>query len=230
MSLTGWAIGWNEGLQIREHPNGFRVAERKKEKGKWFNQLGREVSEQIAKEAGFDVEASRKERLKRERLADAMQAIEQDLAVEPTGEEVIGEKGGFKAVHIGLGRHVVRDSDGNQLTPTPLTREQAELLLAKLTERTGRQWLRRNSILVTSPATRMCHGRTLRTRRTRRRWPRGSVPCASISTACRRRRRRKASTCPSGTPTLRPTTSISARRHVAACPIASSRREYERQM
>jgi hypothetical protein len=87
MSLTGWAIGWKEGLAIREHPRGFRVAMKKKEPGTYFTQLGTEVPEEVAREAGFDVDRYRKDRLRRERVSEAMQAIETELAVEPTGKK-----------------------------------------------------------------------------------------------------------------------------------------------
>ncbi|MGH6866839.1 MAG: hypothetical protein ACREDO_11885 [Methyloceanibacter sp.] len=48
------------------------------------------------------------------------------------GSAVVAERGGFTVTDVGLGRHSVRDPEGNVLTPQSVTREQAISLLAKL--------------------------------------------------------------------------------------------------
>lgn len=101
--------------------------------GVYLNAYGTEVSEELAKQAGFDVEKYGKEKLKRERMAAAMTAIEQELQLADEQEhKVVAEKGGFKVKDLGLGRAIVEDPDGNKLVPTPIPVEQAKLLLKKL--------------------------------------------------------------------------------------------------
>lgn len=126
-------IDYDRGVIINNHQaSGMDVFMYVDTPGVYLNAHGTEVKESLAQEAGFPVERYARERLRRERMTKAMQAIDAELASIGTVREVIAENKGFKAVHIGLGRHRVEDPDGGMLTDQDLTKEQAELLLEKL--------------------------------------------------------------------------------------------------
>lgn len=136
--MANLAIDYDRGVVFQTHPStGMNVYMYKSEPGKYINAYGSPLSEKIAQEAGFDTVKYGKEKLKRERMAVAMGAIERELeAVEDAKVEPVYELGGFKIMDIGLGRHNVIDPDGNQLNATPLSREIADILVKELNPKT----------------------------------------------------------------------------------------------
>lgn len=132
-------INVDRGVLICIHPaSGMNVYMYKDDPGVYLNAFGSEISEQIAKEAGYDVARWGKEHIKKARMATAMKAIEKELVLaedEPT-QKVVEEKAGFKLISIGLGRHQVLDPDDNMLTPTAMPKEQAQLLFEALVPKT----------------------------------------------------------------------------------------------
>lgn len=100
--------------------------------GVYLNAFGGVASPELAKEAGYDIEKYGKEKLRRERMDQAMREIEAELNMDTIERSVHKELKGFKSINIGLGRYIVMDPEGNQLTKQPISREQSELLLEKL--------------------------------------------------------------------------------------------------
>lgn len=126
-------IDYDRGVIIRTEPKtGVDVYMYRDSPGVWLNAYGTPVTEELAKMAGFDVERYSKERIKRERMATAMAAIEQEMASAAVKKAVVMERGGFSVIDIGLGRFHVEDPDGNQLTSTFLPKETAIMLLDQL--------------------------------------------------------------------------------------------------
>ena len=105
--------------------------------GRYLNAHGTEVSESLAKAAGYDVTTLAKKRLMKQKMAAAMKAIqaEVELADHDQGPEkqVKAEKDGFKVVDLGVGRFQVEDPDGGVLNSVPLPEPQAMILLQQLT-------------------------------------------------------------------------------------------------
>lgn len=95
--------------------------------GVYYNSFETEVSEGLALAAGYDIGKYGKMRKRRELAALALQAIDQDLEMEEYAEkpETIEERGGFKVVHVGMGRHFIYDPDGGKLVDRHLTLEEA---------------------------------------------------------------------------------------------------------
>lgn len=130
-------IDLNRGVIICIHPTGMRVNMYVDDPGVYLTIHGGTISEEIAKQAGFPVEKHAKQRIKLQRLADAKARITRDMEAEDLERdevEVVSEVGGYRIVHIGLGRHQVQDADGSPLHTEQLTREQADSLLKGLTE------------------------------------------------------------------------------------------------
>ena len=128
------AIDLDRGVHIRYTRAGVAVYEyiglardgfRDGKPGHWYNDHGDEVGPQLAKEAGYDTAAGLRERKKRERIATATAAIEQEYRPEEAVNETVAEKNGYKAVHIGLDRHNIVDPDGNVLNKKALTKGEA---------------------------------------------------------------------------------------------------------
>lgn len=126
-------IDYDRGVIFKTHPtNGMNVYMYVDTPGKYLNAFGTGVEEKLAAEAGFDIEKYGKLRIKGERMATAMKAIEEELEMVDKVETVVQEQDGFKLIDIGLGRHVLKDPEGNILTTTMLSEEQGKLLLSRL--------------------------------------------------------------------------------------------------
>lgn len=126
-------IDYDRGVVIRQMAStGMDVYMYVEEPGVFLDAFGREVPESIAREAGFNTERLSKERLKRERMKAAFDQISAEIDTSDRIEEVIAERGDYKIVSIGLGRHQVRDSEGNTLTSTPVPLEVAQRLFDAL--------------------------------------------------------------------------------------------------
>lgn len=127
-------IDFDRGVIFSQHPSmAVWVYMYVDSPGHYLNAFGNPVPEQLAKEAGFDVEKHAKERKRRERMQEAKDAIDAELAeINEENAVVVKEKGGFKVVDIGLGRHNVLDPDGNRLNPVPLSLDLAEKLVDRL--------------------------------------------------------------------------------------------------
>lgn len=102
--------------------------------GVYLDAFGHEVPEELAEGAGFDVEHLRKKRQLAERRAAAIKQVEDEMAAADEGDAiVVRERAGWQILDIGLGRHILKDPDGNNINPVPLPRQSADALLEQLT-------------------------------------------------------------------------------------------------
>ncbi len=127
-------IDVNRGVMIKKHPSMGLVYMYMDTPGVFLNTFGKEVPNEIAAQAAFDVETLGKERLKRERMREAMTAIEVELELAITAEEetILWERGGYRVVKLSLGKAYVYDDENNKLTPIAIPQEEAKLLLDHL--------------------------------------------------------------------------------------------------
>ncbi len=100
--------------------------------GVYLNAFGAEVSGDLARQAGFDVEKLGRERTKRERMATAFAAIEAEIEGRSEKEATLVERNGFKLIDIGLGRTVIKDPDGLSLVSNPVPLEYGQKLFDML--------------------------------------------------------------------------------------------------
>jgi hypothetical protein len=92
------------------------------------------ADDEIAQEAGFDVELYAKEKLKRQRMADAKEAIEAELELRTSDSaRTLHEGGGIKVIDTGLGNAIIVAEDGDKITPTPVSHAMAKKLFERLT-------------------------------------------------------------------------------------------------
>lgn len=123
------AIDYNRGVTAREEPaSGVRVYMYKDAPGLYYDAHGHEVSEKLARRAGFNVPDLRRERLKRDAIKKSMDEIEASYEQEKREkkEKIIKEEGGYKIVERAFGRCWVIGPDNAQLSDKPLTREEAK--------------------------------------------------------------------------------------------------------
>lgn len=126
-------VDYNRGLSKKIHlKTGVDVYMYKDTPGVYLNAYGTPVTEEFAKEAGFDTDTLGKEKLKRERIAQVTAMVEAELSQGPAMREIVEEINGFKVVHIGLERYTVEDPDANVLSAAPLPLETATKLLRQL--------------------------------------------------------------------------------------------------
>lgn len=111
-----------------DNPSAFNIVMYRTVPGKYYNEFGYEVTSEAAAEAGFETEHWDMERRKLQRTKEALEAIEEEF--NPELVKPIAERGGFKVIALSMGRAVVKDPDGNQITPTPVTEAQAMKILS----------------------------------------------------------------------------------------------------
>ncbi len=127
-------IDYDRGVLKRVHPKGVEVYMYRDSPGVYLNAHGQEVAESMARTAGFPIDKYTLARRKNEMMAKAMQTIEAELHGDHGGGErtVVCARKGFNLVRLGLGRHIIEDPDGNNLTPQPLTKEEGEILFNEM--------------------------------------------------------------------------------------------------
>ncbi len=127
-------IDVNRGVMIQKHDSMGLVYMYIDTPGVYLNAFGKEVPEAVAKGAAFDTETLGKERVKRERMAEAMTAIEIELELAVTAEEetILWERGGYRVVKLSHGKAYLFDDENNKLTPIAIPQEEAKLLLDHL--------------------------------------------------------------------------------------------------
>lgn len=132
-------INYDRGVTFMLHqPTGMNVFMYKNEPGVYRNIFEGIVPEEMAKEAGFDVEKFAKERNRRERMAAAMDAIDAELKeADSVEQKVVVENQGYRVIEYGAGRHNVKDPDGNVLNTVPLSLEVATRLVERLVPQTS---------------------------------------------------------------------------------------------
>jgi len=125
----------DKGLSIRRHAGtDQQLFMYKTEPGIYLNAFGIEVSEKIAREAGFDVEKFRRARLRADKLSEAAAIVDAELAQADKIEAVkIAEQGGFALIDVGYNRFIIETTEGDRVTPKAMTRHAATAIFAKLT-------------------------------------------------------------------------------------------------
>lgn len=130
-------IDLDRGVTKRLTSAGVSVYMYKDEPGVFRSAFGSEVSADIAREAGFEVDKLLKERDKRARLSEAMTAIEQEYNEYAEGGKEIVEREGWKLIAIGNGMHNIMDPDGNKVNPMPMAAEAAGKLFEHMVPQGG---------------------------------------------------------------------------------------------
>lgn len=95
--------------------------------GVYFNVFGNEVSEELAKEAGFDVEKLSRQRRQAELIEQAKKDIEAQLS-DPDEKVVVKEREGVKVVKIGEGRYTIEGPDGSNILPPGVQYDEARAM------------------------------------------------------------------------------------------------------
>lgn len=124
-------VDLDRGCTIRIHPSGFRVIMYKDAPGEYLGERGEPMTEAIAAQAGFDVDALGRERAKKKRLDEYRAKVEQEFADGQEELEALTAMSpeGLQVKHIGKGKYGILDEAGNRVTKNPLTKAEAEALI-----------------------------------------------------------------------------------------------------
>lgn len=126
-------VDLDRGMEIHSHPStGMDVFMYVDDPGVYLSAHGTPVSEQLAEQAGFDIERFGRERRIKQALAAAHKQIMDDFNANGGGPKIIEEREGFKVVDIGMDRHQVMSPDGKVLNTVPLSLANAKILLEHL--------------------------------------------------------------------------------------------------
>lgn len=126
-----FAIDLDRGVTKRTHPSGVVVCMYKNNPGVYLDTSGREVSEKVAREAGFPVDQYAKEKERREKVAAALAEINEEYGNIPV-DQVVMRVGSYSVVHAGNGEFVLHDDDGTSLTTKPMDKLAAIKLAKKM--------------------------------------------------------------------------------------------------
>ncbi|BCH33966.1 hypothetical protein MesoLjLc_58960 [Mesorhizobium sp. L-8-10] len=102
----------------------FLVYSSKIARGHYFDQNGHPVSVDIARMAGFDVDADLQEKERSERLAKVQKEI--NLEYQKSSHEVLRERGGYTLRDAGLNRVEIYDREGKKLSVRPMAMAEAQ--------------------------------------------------------------------------------------------------------
>lgn len=100
--------------------------------GVYLNAHGSEVTEAIARQAGFPVDDHMKQRRLKERMASAMQKIKEEMDAQGEEKEVLITRDGFSVLGIGLDRYQVLSPEGDVLTKAPMSKAEALIVFDQL--------------------------------------------------------------------------------------------------
>ncbi len=125
-------IDYDRGVIKRTHSSGAEIFMYRDDPGVFLNAFGTEVDEKMAQDAGMNIEKYALARRKKARMAEAMELIDAEFLDTSNERIVIKTRGGFNLISLGLGRHILEDPDGNNLTPRPLTSDEGELLFEQM--------------------------------------------------------------------------------------------------
>jgi hypothetical protein len=115
-----FAINLDRGVLIRSvQDTGMDVYMYRDDPGVYLTAIGNEVPEKIAEQAGFNVDRFRRLRNRKLGMARAAELLDEETALADNESQrtAVYDKDGFKVILYGLGRHIVEDPDGNNLTP-----------------------------------------------------------------------------------------------------------------
>lgn len=123
-------IDVNRGVSIRRHKeSGMYVYMYKDEPGIYYNAFEVEISDNLARQAGFNVDEYAKKKLMREAMAKAQVEIARELEFALETKKVVEERNGYKIVDIGSERYFVESPEGQNLNPVPVPRAVAVSIL-----------------------------------------------------------------------------------------------------
>jgi hypothetical protein len=115
----------NRGYRCRIHPAlGVEIYMYKDDPGVFLNAYGSEVDKGLASDCGYDVEKLLKMKQRKERISQAVEAVESELKIaEETGtKKVFKSRDGFSVIELPMDRFMIEDPDGLPLTNMPLTK------------------------------------------------------------------------------------------------------------
>lgn len=135
MLKTNGRLNLDHPWTVRPYGNtattGFLTYASKVNRGHYFAPTGQPVSVEVARAAGFDVDADMIAKDRQERLAKVTAEINQEIQSAP--QTVLEEKDGYALVDIGLGRANVTDPEGRSLNPRPMSVAEATKLFKAMT-------------------------------------------------------------------------------------------------
>jgi len=120
------SIDLNRGVTKRIHLNGIQVCMYKDAPGVYYDAIGNELTEDFAKQAGFDISYLKKEREKMDKLSSAKREIEKEYA-EIEGE-VVGESDDYEVVCVSQRKNrydVVKKGSKIPVNEKHMSKEQA---------------------------------------------------------------------------------------------------------
>jgi hypothetical protein len=100
--------------------------------GVYLTEQATPVSDDAARQAGFDTEKWAKARKRESALRAAMAEIDLTIDGPNAGNTVIAEKDGWQVIGVGLGNANVLDPDGHKLNAVPLSEAAAKILLSHM--------------------------------------------------------------------------------------------------
>lgn len=128
-----YAIDLDRGVHSRTHPTlNMEIYMYVDDPGVYLTAHGDPVKPDLAEAAGFPVAEQVREHEIKTALENAQKQVLEKFGEAQGKIKVVKERGGFRILDIGLGRHNVLTTGGDVLNKEPLTLELAQVLLDNL--------------------------------------------------------------------------------------------------
>lgn len=120
----------DRGVRTRFHKSGLSVSMYKDDPGTYLTETGEVLDVKFAKEAGFDVEADLRKKIKGQRLEAFQRQLEDEMRSEEDAlAQAMSDNGNVDVRHVGAGQYAIFDKSGKRLTRVAMTRADVELLV-----------------------------------------------------------------------------------------------------
>lgn len=126
-------VDLNRGVTKRLHPSGFAVCMYKDQPGVYLDASGREVSDEIARSAGFDIDLLARAKAKADKMAEARAKIEAEFAEKEKliEDEINADAKRYEVRHVAFGKYAIFEGD-EAVTKKSLTKDEAQALLKQM--------------------------------------------------------------------------------------------------
>lgn len=130
------ALDLNRGVMTKFHPSGIKVSMYIDDPGTYYADNGQALAEELAAQAGFDIDRNKREKVKLLKMKAYKEQLEREMQSEEDALADAMSKGDNHDVrHIGGGQYAIFDkATGARITRVAMSKADVELLIGPLKE------------------------------------------------------------------------------------------------
>ncbi|MGW8369300.1 MAG: hypothetical protein ACWGPN_11560 [Gammaproteobacteria bacterium] len=126
------SLNLDRGVITRFHPSGIKVSAYIDSPGEYYTEAGEPLDRKFAEQAGFDVEGDARKKLINQRVRDYREELEAQMRSEEEQLAVaLTNTTEYDVRHVGGGQYALFGKDGVQVTKSPMSQGDIELLIGR---------------------------------------------------------------------------------------------------